>query len=229
MARSPFSPPSARATADDTATRGGPLPSKRRGQYSRWVLGEPQRRAPEAATPSEPASPPGPDPIEVAFEQARAQGFEQGLAAGQERGEAAYAERIAAAEHSLRELSSLHGVLSEIYRREMVEVALCAAESLVQRDLREHTSSLQTLIQQALAALGDADTLRLSVSADDAPRLSAWIEAHHPDLTVHVDSTREAGDFRLESEHGSVESLMHERLDRIRQIVLGELAVEPTA
>jgi len=224
MARTPFLPPQV-AADPQSPSQSAPLPTRKRGEYKRWQLG--QAPAPAIRTREEPpAAPAGPDPLEVAFENAKAEGFEHGQQIAFELVEKQYAARVEAVERSLGELSALHAVLGEIYRREMVEVALCAAEALVQRDLRDSTATIEAMVTQALVALGGQEALRLSVSAEDAPRLAAWVEQAQPSVEIHVDPRRSVGDFRLDGAAGSVECSVRERIDRIRQLVVGELATE---
>lgn len=226
MAKTPFSPPVV-AEAPAHATKRSALPARARGDYTRWEVGQasPPALPPPAAEPKR-AGPPPPDPLQVAYEQAQQQGFEQGVQEGFNRGQAEYAQQLQAIERSLAELANLRSVLAEVYRREMVEVALAAAEALVQRELKQSSGILQAMIEQALAAIGTGSALTIAVSPADAASLAAWVEQERLAVTLRTDPRRQLGDFRLESAAGSVESLMHERIDRVRQLVLGELAAE---
>lgn len=201
------------------------LPHRRKGEYTRWNLGQ---AAPPPVVPSPSAAPPGPDPVEVAFEQARAQGFAEGVKRSTEQVEAKYRKRLGDLEASLQELTALRSVLGEVYRRELVEVALAAAEALVQRELSRGRDVLESMIDKALSELGTEDSFVLSLAETDASRLTEWAQTQ-PRIALRVDGKRQPGDFRLEGGAGSVESLMHERIDRVRQLVLGELAAEPSA
>lgn len=226
MAKTPFAPPVV-AEPDPQATKRAVLPARARGEYTRWEIGHVAAPPPPAPpTETHRNGPPPPDPLQVAYEQAQQQGFEQGVQEGFARGEAEYAGQLRAVERSLAELANLRLVLAEVYRREMVEVALAAAEALVQRELGRSGDVLQSMIEQALAAIGTGSPLTLAVSPADATSIGAWIEREKLAITVRTDPRRQLGDFRLESAAGSVENMMHERIDRVRQLVLGQLAAE---
>jgi len=201
------------------------LPARKRGEYTRWQLGTITPSPPPPAV-HPPLGAPQPDPLQLAFEQAQQEGFAQGLHLGQETAENHYKKRLDDIERSLDEIAGLRSVLGEIYRRELVEVALSAAEALVQRELKQSSEVLESMLAQAMSALSTDDTFVLMASAIDAPRLAAWVESMASRVTLRVDAKRSAGDFRLEGAAGSVESLMHERIDRVRQLVLGDLAAE---
>lgn len=209
MARIRFAPPSASPRVEVD-----PLPARRRsGAFRPWQLG----RADVAELPAEPPAAPPADPVEVARAQAQALGLAQGLEDGHAAGRAAYAEALARLSTGLAEITQLRGVLGEVYRREVIELALAAAEALVQRELSQSVDAIGGLVDQALVALGDEERLTLFLSPADAERIEV------DGVTIEVDETLSFGDLRLESEAGSVESAMQRRIARMRQLVLGEL------
>lgn len=212
MARAPFAPPRL-----DGGSEAAVLPARRRsGAFARWELG----RAPASAPVPEPV-----DPIAVAREAAFAEGFAAGLEEGRATGQAEYAAAIARLQASVEEIVQHRAVLGEAYRREAVELALAAAEALVQRELAEGSAAIVGLVDQALEVLGVDDPVTLRVCARDAERLQPWLEAQtRATVTVEIDGDLAEGDLRAASPSGSVESSMERRIARVRQLVLGELA-----
>jgi flagellar biosynthesis/type III secretory pathway protein FliH len=214
VARAPFAPPRVAGGSDLAA-----FPSRRRsGEFARWELGKATASAIAAVTP--------PDPITTAREAAFAESFAMGLEEGRAAGQAEYAAMLQCLQASVDEIVQHRAVLGEAYRREVVELALAAAEALVQRELGNTGNAIAGLVDQALDALGDDDPVTLRVCVGDAEQLAPWIEQRaRPGLTVEIDTELRAGDLRATSAGGSVESSMERRIARVRQLVLGELEV----
>lgn len=159
-------------------------------------------------------------------EQARRDGYAQGLEEGRALAQSHVAEYLEHLGKTLQDLASLRAVVTESYRREMVELALASAEALVQHELIDQAATLQHLIDAGLEALGRSEPLRLHLHPDDRPRVDDAIHraaAAGYDLTVVEDHTLHPGDLRVDNELGTVESVLHDRLARIRQLVIGEL------
>lgn len=213
MARGPFAPPRLAGGSELAA-----LPARKRsGSFARWELGK--------AMPAAPAPPP-PDPLVLAHEAAFAQGFAAGLEEGRAAGAAEYTASLQRMQTSVDDIVQHRAVLGEAYRREVVELALAVAESLVQRELVEGSNAIVGLVDQALVALGGDEPVTLRVCAADADRLQPWLEKQpRPGLTIEIDRELADGDLRAASPSGSVESSMERRIDRVRQLVLGELEV----
>ena len=211
MARTRFAPPPASPAADPA-----PLPARRRsGSFVAWQLGRVEPTETPLAEPETPAE----DPIDVARAQAEAEGLAQGLQDGRAAGRAAYDEALGRLSTGLAEIGQLRDVLGEAYRREVIELALAAAEALVQRELTQSSEVIVGLVDQALEVLGADAPITLTLSPDDAERLPpppAGVE-------VQVDEELPVGDLRAESAGGSIESSMQRRIARVRQLVLGEL------
>lgn len=162
----------------------------------------------------------------VAFEQAKAKGMAAGLEQGKAQAIAAVAGELDHLQRSIDAVLDLRSVLAEVYRQEMVELALAAAEAVLQSELREHGEKVRNLVEQGLQALGHREELRVTLCPTDAERLRAWIETLDPPLLVRESTKLQVGDIRLESASGSVETVMRDRIHRARQLILGELAAE---
>ena len=107
----------------------------------------------------------------------------------------------------------------EAYRREVIELALAAAEALVQRELSQSSEVIAGLVDQALTVLGSDDRIILTLSPGDVEQLGDALDG----VEVQIDEALSPGDLRAESSAGSIESSMQRRIDRVRQLVLGEL------
>lgn len=231
MARDAFSPPVV-DEAEVVVTE--PFPCRARGRYAPWHPGETPRSSgfvptSSSAGPATPntdnnTAPPPPDPVALAIEQGQAQGHAEGYAQGQAQAEQEAADRLHALQTSLTELLGMRDVLAEVYRHEMVELALAAAEALVQSDLLDHRERLGALLDQAIVQIGAPEDMHLCVHPNETEATQAWAQTLDQAPTLRADPRLHPGDFRLCASTGTVESLMHERVHRVRQLVLGELA-----
>jgi len=225
MARLPFTPPE----AGEPEVLRAALPTRERGAFAPWHPGPTPPSMSSASRPTErppEPRPAGPDPVVVAFEQAKAKGMAAGLEQGKAQAIAAVAGELDHLQRSIDAVLDLRSVLAEVYRQEMVELALAAAEAVLQSELREHGEKVRNLVEQGLQALGHREELRVTLCPTDAERLRAWIETLDPPLLVRESTKLQVGDIRLESASGSVETVMRDRIHRARQLILGELAAE---
>lgn len=224
MARKPFAPVAVASREQAQSF----FAERKPRSFRRWNL---DGSSPSAA--AIPAQPPQ-DPLVVAFENARAKGFEQGYAEGAELGRseasAVSADLHSRLEASLREIETMREVLAEGYRRELVELGLGAAEALIGDHFPPGEPIVARLIEQGLEAIGGEEALVLEVSESDANAVSTWVGQRTPQtLEVTTDPALAEGDFRLRSPRGSIESVMAERIDRMRRLVLGEVDGGPAA
>lgn len=231
MAKTAFAPPQVAETVERK-----PLPCTRRsGRYSpfRLLTQQEQQQALGTADAQKAANEQAPQNREPTHEEladaARERGYQDGVAIGVEEGrEQGYnetAELRIVLEETLGEITTMRGVLTEAYRREMIELGLSAAEALVQRTLTEQRDVLEGLVTQALAALSTDSNLVLRVCTSDRESLNDWVEEHKDSgIVVQTDDSLKVGDFRLSGVEGTVESVMEHRLAHVRQLVLGQLA-----
>lgn len=217
MSRSRFAPPVVPGPSGASIPIEG---RRRRGTYQRLELG----------TPPTPAPAPGPDPQEqaqlAALEEARREGYARGLQEGRTQAEAEAEARLQTLAGHVEALASLRAVMAEAYRQELLELAIAAAEALVQRELSQAPQILHNLIEQGLAVLGRGDALSLHLHPDDAPKIRPLLErsaAAGYDVSVLEDASLSPGDLRLDGPAGTVQSVLHDRVARLRQLVVGAL------
>lgn len=217
MARKPFAP----TVLSEHAPPQRFFAERKAKSFQPWVIGS------ERAAPAPPAQD-APDPLVLAFDNARAEGFErgyaEGMALGQQEAANAATELHTRLESSLRTIDTMREALAEAYRRELIELGLGAAEALIGTAYPEGEPIIARLVEQGLEAVGGEESLVLEVSQGDAEAVSAWLE-NRPEtvITVKIDAALVEGDFRLKSPRGSIESIMAQRVDRMRRLVLGEL------
>ena len=229
MARSRFAPP-----AIAGAPAAGPrLETRRRsGQFRPFDVGM-SPGAVEVPDPG-PAVSPEEQQRNVAREEARRDGYARGLQEGREQAQAeteAYHRQLA---DSIESLARANAVVAETRRRELVELALAAAEALVQRELASSETALGHLVDVGLKTLGRSEPVSIHLNPDDVQRVSPIMHraaAAGFDVQILEDPSLSSGDLRIDNKSGTVESVLHDRLARIRQLVIGELgsASDPAA
>jgi flagellar assembly protein FliH len=156
----------------------------------------------------------------AAREEGLAQGIEEGRAAGRREWES----QLKGLAKSIGEIENLRASMVNAYRRELAELALQIANSLVLRELQGGRETVEHMVRQALDALDshDAMTLHLAASVlEQDADFFAHLQQKHNELQIVADPSFGPGDFRLESRAGNVTMMLEERLAAVRRLVLG--------
>ena len=227
MARSRFAPPAVTGPSRD----GLALETRRRsGRFRPFQLG-PEVRGP-AANDAGPQISPEEQQRRALAEEARRDGYAQGLEQGRAQAHAEASEYLTRLADGVETLARAQAVVTEARRRELIELALAAAEALVQRDLTESETTLAHLVEVGLQTLGRSEPLSLHLHPEDVVRVSPAMHraaASGFDVQILEDRTLARGDLRIDNALGTVESVLHDRLARVRQLIIGELDGGPDA
>lgn len=222
MARAPFAPPA----VETEGARVLALPrrgDRKERNYAPWTPEDPTAGATAAGTAE-------PDPLEAARERAHQEGYDAGFAEGQAAAEAQSAALLETMRNAVEDLARLRSTLVEVYRREMVELALAVARAIVGRTVSEDANVVESWLDDALSQLDGADTVVVRCAPAHEATVRAWIERLEdplrPNVTVAVDANLGIGDLRVECAAGSVDAILEQRLDRIRDLVLHSVAEE---
>ncbi|HET6585461.1 MAG TPA: FliH/SctL family protein, partial [Nannocystaceae bacterium] len=158
-------------------------------------------------------------------EQARAEGLaaalEDARATAAAETEAVRARWAAGLEALVRQTLEV----ADEHRRELVDLAIAVAESVLQSEL-ERGAAIDALVGAGMTALGRDEDAVLALSTEDAARVAGVLRERWPKLTVRVDATLQAGAIRLESRAGRLDASIAERLARARALVLGQTITE---
>lgn len=164
------------------------------------------------------------------LEAVRAEAFAAGRAA--ERAECPWqeAETLRSATLALEEALRGVGALRRGYlvdqRTALVELACALAERVLGAAVAASSDSIASVVERALANLGEAEGIRLRLSSRDveairaglAPELARIVEAHGVEL--EVDPTLAAGDARVLAGRTRVDARLAETLRRLREEML---------
>ncbi len=213
MARDRYLPRRLEGDGPDNVT---PFPSRgpSRGEFRRFTVGAPLGPAPEAP----------PDPVQQQLAETMAQAREEGFAAGMAQVEQEMAQQLERWRASVAQAATLRASLTEVHRREMVELAVAVASAVIQRDVTEHTVSIEQAIGTALEQLGTRERVHITLGPTDADRLNPWLDELREqglDVSAATDPNLSPGDMKVSSAAGSVEHLLKERIERVRQLVVG--------
>ncbi len=110
---------------------------------------------------------------------------------------------------------------AESQRRELVDLAIAVAESVLQTEL-DSGKAIEALVSASLAALASEDEIAVVLAPLDAERVGAKLQERWPKLVVRADPSLTAGALRLDGAAGRLSTSIAERVARARALVLGE-------
>jgi len=116
---------------------------------------------------------------------------------------------------------------AESQRRELAELAIGIAESVLQTEL-EQGKAIEALVGAAIGALASEDEITVALAPVDAERVTTKLQERWPKLVVRADPALVAGAIRLDGAAGRLSTSIAERVARARALVLGESDEEPT-
>ncbi|GEM_PF-5526091 len=170
------------------------------------------------------------DTIAESNETSRIEAIEHGHKEGRALAQAETSSLLERLQATVDELQRLRGNLFEGYRSEMVEIAIQVAQSITRSRTAAGEAIARPLVEEAIAELGLEEPLRLTLGEHDAESLEPWLaklRAGGEPIVVQTDPGLQEGDIRLQCESGTVESLVEDRLKRVRELILGR-ELEPS-
>jgi len=181
----------------------GAVPAATPARFALWPLADlhaPAAAEPAPGDPGVAAEPAGPDPVEEAYLQGRADGEREALAA-QER-------RVAQALKALAGAASALQAVRASYASEMAEglyaLAVAVAREVVQRELSADPAIVRDLVRRALDVLPLEGMTEVRLNPEDLAALSGELDLYGPggrrlDLAWVADRTIERGGYVIET------------------------------
>lgn len=196
------------------------------------VIPEPEPTPPpELQAPAEPPPPPvfevPPEVIQSVYDQAVLQGIEEGKAQ-------VYSELQILQQRYAGALDQLVAVSQQLALQNQVQLITLScrvAEKLVRHELSVHPEALLALITEAIGDLGETDEVVVHCSVPDHEFIQENRSALQTEgapafgLRVVGDPTLEYGDFRLETQTGSVDGRVATQIEAVE----GQLQAEQQA
>lgn len=165
--------------------------------------------------------------VPTAAEEARREGYAAGLIAGRAAAEAELASGAAAFEGAVEELARFRSALLERYQQELLELAIGVARKVVHQELADHPEHWMKMIQAAVLAALDRESIRLRVG----PVLHRYLVERLPQLHVLLDEVKELdlvqdvtlGDTAciVESRYGELDVGVDGQMSAIRAALTG--------
>jgi flagellar biosynthesis/type III secretory pathway protein FliH len=155
-----------------------------------------------SAAPAPAVATAAPDPqavLEQRIAEATRQAEEEGRARGEAEGRAAFEEAVERVESILGELSRTRQRVYSTVEAQMIELALCVAGAVLDREIEADRDYVLRLVRQAVGMVADGTEVEVSVSPGDYELIASSVEAITADeprsgaLVVRVDEAIEAG------------------------------------
>lgn len=176
----------------------------------------------QVASPSVPASQPGPD-IEREMARRAEEAYHRGLAEGETRGHRAGTQQVQAAVDRLARSCAEIAGLKRKYQREaeadLVRLAMAIARRVLRRELTVDPHALLGLVKAGLERLDARELNRIRVHPDVAPWLTTRLEAEGLPRRVEVvaDPSLEPGAAIFESQRGTLDASVETQLGEIER------------
>jgi flagellar biosynthesis/type III secretory pathway protein FliH len=207
--------------------RWGGTPSSDAVSFERVVPGEPIPWMLSAAAANSMPAPLPEGELALLREAACEHGLAEGRAAAELELAAAHAQLQLQLEAGLAELVDWRRNALEGYRHELAELALAIAEAVLQRELSTGMAAIESLLEQAMAAIDPEERCTIHVAPALASATIAWASTHWPSAAVRSDAELAVGELRVRAKSGTLDADLRARIDTVRRLVLGDAERAP--
>ena len=164
----------------------------------------------------------------AALSEARATAEAEGFAQGEAAGLAEWEERIRRVDEVVDDLCDVRRRIFASMESQMKELAICVARTILERELRQDTGYLESLVRQALDLVVEEDEIMISVAPGDRELLESRLDAIAKDypragsLALREDPTVELG-CMVDTRLARVDATLESRLAAIADVLNGDI------
>jgi flagellar assembly protein FliH len=168
-------------------------------------------------------------------EQARAQGHAEGRAAGHADGLAEISAAARGLGEAVRGVQELRAQVADAVQRDAIDLALALAAKILAGALAARPELVVEVVQGALRRLSERRRITVLVNPADLDTVRAAIgeitaQGSGVELCdLQSDARVGAGGAIVRTAEGEVDASVHTQLERARDVIAAELAVEPSS